>query len=112
MAAGRDLLMGQLLTVGRILEPLMTDYECNWPGGNNMPGAYQVRRVLPAHFCRQGQGHCACNCTFNCLESLQHHRRFYDRSDHNHKQTFQSSVFSRIYRINSLTKPDPWVGND
>lgn len=41
-------LMGQLFSVDRTLEPLMTDRTCNWPGGNNMPGACQVRRVLPA----------------------------------------------------------------
>ena len=68
----------------------MTGLEHNWLGGNNITFQVPARFIescLPAllDFCRQGQGHYACNYKFNCPDSLQHHRRFPDQSDRNHK---------------------------
>lgn len=67
----------------------MTDRGCNWSGGNNMPGACQVRRVLPARFLQAGTRDTAL-ATARLIASSHSNiiAVFHYRSDHNHSQTF------------------------
>lgn len=108
MADGRDLGDGAASSMwARTLEPLMTDRECNWPGGNNMPGACQVRQVLPARFLQAGTRDTALATarliasSHSNIIAVSHYR-----SDHNHTARPSLESFGLqpgLYR--------PWIGD-
>lgn len=86
----------------------MTDRECNWPGGNNMPGACQVRQVLPARFLQAGTRDTAL-ATARLIASSHSNiiAVFHYRSDHNHTARPSLESFglqSDLHRA--------WIGDD